>query len=146
MEQEEHGTAKDAITGVRIALMMDVRLPLVPRVVVAVTGLLAAGCTTLAGWSNPSLLLRGIFVLWVVLPYLAMAWLLRGFESIARHKARAIGLSMLALAVMATALIAFFTFGPSLPQRAFPFLAIPAALWLALAPIGLAARHSGERR
>jgi len=90
----------------------------------------SVGLTIFQGRRNPSLLLVGMFVAWVALPFVALA------ISILRSKAWTFptrvmlwGLT-LTIAVSSLAVYASVVLGPPRPRPAGLFLAVPALSWL----------------
>lgn len=96
----------------------------------------AAGSVALTlytGRRNPSLLLMALFVIWVLAPFVALAW--------ANAHSRLHALSVL-VAAASLAIYGTIALGPPTAKPAFWFLVVPAAAWLAIATGLIASRRS----
>ena len=103
------------------------RLRIVALIVITIGAIGSVGSTLWAGRNNPSAVLEGMFVAWVLLPFAVMGWMA------ASPKTRPTALYCLMGAV---ALVSMFVYvGVALHpprQMAAPFLAVPVVSWAML--------------
>lgn len=102
-----------------------------------------------AGRRNPSRLLIGLFVIWVLAPYVSV-WLADTRSARWNVLTRAVlYLAMLIVALAAPAMYAAVALGPPRPQAAFVFVIVPplsaAAIAVALGAAALVARRPSPR-
>ena len=115
------------------------------RLAIRVCGLAAVALTIYTGRHNHSVLLISLFVVWVVSPFFG---LIMG-ERLARRSPVAIAsaISAAALVLSVCPVLVYSIAAASLPlhEATFAFLAVPAASWLAIATLLIAARVARKR-
>jgi hypothetical protein len=110
---------------------------------IAGTGSLA--CTLYAGRHNNSIVLIVLFAAWVVSPFAGLWLAERSAERAPAGIAASIRSSALVIMVFSLAIYGAAAIqGPS-HQTTFAFLAVPAASWLAIVPLLIAARKVARR-
>jgi hypothetical protein len=106
-------------------------------------GIGAAGSlafTIYTGTHNNSVLLMAMFVLWVLSPFVGLWFAERSAERAPHGMASAIRASALVIIVCSLGIYGVVAMqGPS-HHAAFAFVAVPAASWLAIAPLLIAPR------
>jgi hypothetical protein len=107
--------------------------------------LVSVALTLYAGRHNPSLLLPVLFVLWVLSPFLGLIAAQRIAHRSPAHIAKAIHAATLVLTLCAVLIYALVDVAPP-PHIAFAFLAVPAACWLAILTLLIAARLATKNR
>jgi len=112
------------------------------RLLILLSALWSLECTVYAGAHNPSLLLRVLFVIWVVSPFGGADRLVKAYGGRQPNAGFNPAPAGAIACVAAAALLTEGTIGVVLRQRAAPFLLVPAGLWAILALLALAARAS----
>lgn len=105
----------------------------------------AVACTLYAGRHNASVLLMALFVVWVSSPFFGFLMAERWAERMRANIAATVHASALLITVFSVAIYAFIAFGPPRQHVAFAFLVVPAASWLAIAPLLVAAKFATKR-
>jgi hypothetical protein len=106
----------------------------------------SAGLTVYVGRGGSSYILMGLFVAWVLSPFVALAVANAVSRSWPAATRAALYGAMLVVPLVSLAFYADVAFGPPRPQPAFLFLVVPLGSWLLVAiAIGIAALLS-ERR
>jgi len=109
-------------------------------------GALASLAFTLyAGRHNRSVLLVALFAGWVLLPYFGLIAADRLASRVRRHIARAIQAATVVLALVPPAIYAVLSILAPGHTATFAFLAVPAASWLAIAPLLIAVRFQYKK-
>ena len=105
---------------------------------IAAAGSLA--CTAYAGRLNKSFLLVALFVAWVLSPFGGLAWAERTADKLPGGMASAMRASALVISICSLGIYVAVAASQPGHHNAFPFLAVPAASWLAIVGMLLAAR------
>jgi hypothetical protein len=95
----------------------------------------AAGLTLYTGRHNHSMLLIALFTIWVLLPFVALAW---AGVKVKLWVAPAIAIGTLVV-------YAYVAFGPPRSQPAAAFLLVPALSWLLILAVILRAARVNKR-
>jgi hypothetical protein len=113
---------------------------------IGVTAALSAACVLYVGRGNASVLLRALFLLWVLLPYGLLA-AVSGNGSGADSTRRP-GVAILAIVVCAASLATYavVVFGPRSSKPAFWFLVVPLIAMFAVAAWAVATRTAKPDR
>lgn len=104
--------------------------------------LVSVALTLYAGRHNHSLLLIALFAAWVLSPFIGLIAAERTAQRSPFHIARAIDAATLVISLCSVLIYAVVDAFPPLHTIAFAFLAVPAASWLAIATLLIAARFS----
>lgn len=99
-----------------------------------------------AGHRNPSRLLIGLFVIWVLAPFIALvaaAIVSKHWSAVTRTT---LYIVMLVVTLGTLAIYGNVVFGPPRPQTAFVFLVVPPASWLLMAIVVPGAAWMARRR
>jgi hypothetical protein len=97
-------------------------------------------CTLFAGHHNRSILLVGMFAVWVVAPSVGVLGVLRVAERGSTQAATIVQTMAFILSCAALVLYAAFALHPLAHNAAAPFLLVPACSWVATAGMFLYAR------
>jgi hypothetical protein len=111
------------------------------RFFVVLCALGSLACTLYAGQHNRSVLLVGMFAVWVVAPFAGLLMFLRSTYRKSPQAGSPIPLFSTILSMAAMTILAVFTLHPQSHNAAAPFLMVPAWLWLAIALMSLSARR-----
>lgn len=114
-------------------------------VVLVVAALASLGFTLYTGRHNASMLLIALFAVWVVAPFAGFFVVLRLAEGHAPGIRKAMHAGAMVIALSSAVVYAAVTFGANPMHTAFPFLAVPAASWLGILPLMVAARFASKR-
>ena len=107
----------------------------------------SAGLTVYVGRGGRSYFLMGLFVLWVLSPFVALAVATVVSRSWPAATRATLYGAMLVVPLISLAFYADVAFGPPRPQPAFVFLVVPLGSWLLVAmAVGIAALLSRRRR
>jgi hypothetical protein len=94
-------------------------------VAIAIGGLGSAGLTLYTGRRNPSALLMAVFVIWVLIPFVALA----AADAMSKQWSALTRTALYALMFVVTldslGTYGYVAFGPPRPQPAFAFLVVP---------------------
>ncbi len=113
---------------------------------ILILGAVAALALTLyTGRNNHSVLLVAMFAVWVLSPFAGFLFAARLAQRTRRGIAAVIPASAIIVTICSVAIYAAIAFSPHRPTTAFAFLAVPAASWLALGPLLIAARFSRSK-
>jgi hypothetical protein len=110
------------------------------RIVVILCALGSLGCALFAGHHNRSILLVGMFAVWVVAPYVGVLGVLRIAERGPTQAATITGAMAFILSCAALVLYGAFALHPLVHNAAAPFLLVPVCTWVAIAGMFLYAR------
>jgi len=110
------------------------------RVFVILCALGSLASTLYAGHHNRSILLVGMFAVWVVAPFLGLLGVLRGVERGSGPAAKVFHMIALILGFAALGLYAAFALRPPARNAAAPFLILPMCSWAVVACMFLFAR------
>ena len=106
----------------------------------------SVGLTLLAGHRNPSYLLKFIFALWVLSPFMVLAWANVASRSWSVVMRAALYFVSLAITLGGLAIYGSHVFGYLRAKTGFIFLVVPAASWLLIAiVVPVAALISAKR-
>jgi hypothetical protein len=115
------------------------------RVVVFLCALGSLACTLIAGHHNRSILLVGMFAVWVVAPSVGVLGVLRVAERGSTQAATIVQTMAIILSCAALGLYAAFALHPLVRNAAAPFLLVPVCSWVAVAGMFLYARGNSAR-
>jgi hypothetical protein len=106
----------------------------------------SVGFTLRVGHRNDSLILMGLFVIWVLSPFTALMWVnLVSKRWLVFARATVYG-AMLAIALGSLAIYGEVAFGRPRAKPAFVFLMVPLVSWLLIALLAPAAAFLSARR
>ncbi len=103
------------------------RFRIVALVAIAIGAIGSVGSTVWAGRTNPSVVLAGMFVTWVLLPFVMMGWM----ASSAKTRPMALYFLMGAVALLSMLVYVAVALHPP-RQMAAPFLLAPLVSWVML--------------
>jgi tryptophan-rich sensory protein len=111
------------------------------RMIVVLSALGSLACTLYAGQHNRSVLLVGMFAVWVSAPYAGVLGVLRMGDRIPRQSAT---LRTIAIVLSVSALATYTEFSPypAGHNRAAPFLLVPICMWAVTAGMFFYARRT----
>lgn len=112
------------------------------RIVVILCALGSLAFTLYAGHHNRSILLVGMFAVWVVAPSVGVLGVLRVAERGSSHAATIVSAMAFILSCAALVLYGAFALHPLVHNAAAPFLLVPVCLWVAIAGMFLYARSN----
>lgn len=110
---------------------------------IAAAGSLA--CAIYTGRHNSSVLLIVLFAVWVLSPFVGLAWIDRFAETLPRDMASAIRASALVICISSLVLYVAIAASHLGHHAAFPFLVTPASSWLAILTMRIAPRLARKR-
>jgi hypothetical protein len=113
------------------------------RLVVILCALGSLAFTLFAGHHNRSILLVGMFAVWVVAPSVGILGVLRVAERRSTQAETIVQAMAFILSCAALVLYAAFALHPLAHNAAAPFLLVPVFLWVAIAGMFLYARGTG---
>lgn len=111
------------------------------RIALPIGAVGAVGLMLYTGRHNPSVLLRVLFTLWVLGPFLALQWALMVSARWAVGTQATLRALTLILSVVTPAIYAYIAFGPPRQQTAATFVVVPPISCVLLAFALLAARR-----
>jgi len=112
------------------------------RIVVVLSALGSLACTIYAGQHNRSVLLVGMFAVWVVAPFAGLLFVLRPSASGPSPAATSLQSICMILSLAGLAIFAVFALRPLVHQAAAPFLVVPFCLWIGVAGLALGRRRA----
>lgn len=115
------------------------------RMVVILCALGSLAFTLFAGHHNRSILLVGMFAVWVVAPSVGILGALRVAERGSTQAATVVHTMAIILSCAALVLYAAFALHPLVHNAAAPFLLVPVCAWAATGGMFLYARGDGAR-
>lgn len=119
-----------------------VQLRAASRVLLRVCTVLSVALTVYTGRHNHSILLVGLFIVWVASPFFGLILAERAAERSPVPIASAIYAAALALSLCPVLVYSIVAAAPPLHGTAFAFIAVPAASWLAIATLVVASRFA----
>jgi hypothetical protein len=96
--------------------------------------------TIYTGRHNSSIVLMGLFVLWVLLPFAGLVMAVRAAEAARAGIGSAVRASALVIIICSLGLYGAVAMSTPGHHTAFAFLAVPGASWLAIVPMLIAVR------
>ncbi len=105
----------------------------------------AAGLTLYAGRQNSSHLLMALFLIWVLSPFVALAWACAVSNRWAPRTRSALAILTLVVTAVTLAIYARVAFGPPVAKTAFAFLVVPLASWVLSAAVALLEARAARR-
>ncbi len=93
----------------------------------------AAGLTLRAGARNPSLILKLLFLGWVLSPFVGLAWSWVASKRWGRYTQTALYIVMLVIVTASLGIYGYVVWGPPIAKPASVFLLLPPASWVLLA-------------
>ena len=103
----------------------------------------SVGLTLLVGHRNDSRVLLALFALWVLSPFVALAWTHGAATRWSAGMLATLDRVTLLIALGSVLVYANVAFGPPMARPAFPFLVVPLVSWL---PIALVAAIGALKR